>query len=297
VNRTEIRPDFGNNPAELTKIREMIEDIKNDAAITIKHITITGYASPEGSLANNQRLSEGRAKALEGYLQSRYNLSKDLYTINFGGEDWEGLVELVEASDMLYKQEVLDIILNTSIENNREKKLMNLKVGVPYRYMLHDMFPKLRRVICKIDYNVKTFDVNEAKELVKTKPQNLSLNEMYQVAVTYEKGSDEFNNVFYVAVKMFPNDQTANLNAAATALSRGDIVSAEEYLNNVNSRVRIAQYDNLIGVILMIKGNYDRAEQYFKSAEQTGLYEATKNLEEIAKKHANELEYRNSKHK
>jgi hypothetical protein len=39
----------------------MIDELKADADIQVKSLDIIGYASPEGSLANNKRLSEGRA--------------------------------------------------------------------------------------------------------------------------------------------------------------------------------------------------------------------------------------------
>ncbi len=292
VAKTDIRPEFGNNPTELSKIRGMIEGVKTDKGVTIRNISITGYASPEGSLSLNKRLSEGRAKALQNYLQSRYDIDKSLYTVHFGGEDWNGLTRLVQASDIKEKREILNIIENVGIEDGRETQLMALNEGRPYRYMLKEMFPSLRRVICKVNYNVEPFDVSEAKELVKTRPQNLSLNEMYSVANTYPVGSQEFNNVFETAVRMFPEDGTANLNAASAALERKDLVTAEKYLGKVKSKVRIPEYDNAMGVLALLKGDYDKAEQHLKAAAQAGLPQAKANLEELGKKQANDKEMR-----
>lgn len=293
VAKTNIRPEFGNNPTELGKIRHMIEDVKEDKDVTIRSISIAGYASPEGSLSLNKRLSEGRAKALQNYLQSRYDITPDLYAVHFGGEDWDGLTRRVQASDMEDKQEILDIIESIGIENGREAKLMALKGGQPYRYMLKEIYPSLRRVICKVDYDVKPFDVSEAKEIIKTRPQNLSLNEMYAVANTYEKGAQAFNDVFETAVRMFPKDETANLNAASAALERKDTASAERYLDRIKSKIRIPEYDNAMGVLALLKGEYDKAEEYLNAAAQTGLPQAKANLEELEKKRANEKELSN----
>ena len=52
-------------------------------------------------------------------------------------------------------------------------------------------------------YDVQAFNVAKAREVIKTRPQKLSLQEMYLVAQTYPKGSAEFNNVFDIAVRMF----------------------------------------------------------------------------------------------
>lgn len=71
--------------------------VQTDKGVTIKGIEITGYASPEGSLATNQRLSEGRAKALRDYLQKQYpNIPADLYTVHFGGENWADMQTAVK---------------------------------------------------------------------------------------------------------------------------------------------------------------------------------------------------------
>ncbi len=50
------------------------------------------------------------------------------------------------------------------------------------------------------------------------------------MAQTYEPGSPEFNEVFDIAVRLFPDDETANLNAACTDLQKGDLTSAEKHL-------------------------------------------------------------------
>ncbi len=50
------------------------------------------------------------------------------------------------------------------------------------------------------------------------------------MAQTYEPGSPEFNEVFDIAVRLFPDNETANLNAACTDLQKGDLTSAEKHL-------------------------------------------------------------------
>lgn len=234
VNKINIRPEYMNNPRELAKIRVMIDDLKLDPSIKVNRLDIIGYASPEGTLATNKRLSEGRAMALRDYLASRYDFPRNQYHIIFGGENWDGLIDALETLDMDYKNEVLDIIQDIPIEKGRETKLMQLRGGVPYRYLLKNVFPSLRVAICKVNYDIKNFNVDEAKEVIKRRPQNLSLNEMFLVANTYPKGSQEFIDVFETAVRMYPDSEIANMNAATAALSRNDLISAERYLKRWN---------------------------------------------------------------
>ena len=63
VNTTNIRPDYRNNPAELRKIRATIDSVKSDPDTKITSLSIAGYASPEGSYSNNERLAKGRTEA------------------------------------------------------------------------------------------------------------------------------------------------------------------------------------------------------------------------------------------
>ena len=285
VNKVDIRPEYMNNPQELAKIRTMIDELKSDPSVEVKSLDIVGYASPEGSLANNKRLSEGRAMALRDYLGSRYDFRRNQYQTIFGGENWDGLEKALEAGDMDYKEEVLAIIDNYPLETERKAKLKQLRGGMPYQYLLRNVYPRLRVAVCKVNFNVKNFDVEEAKEVIKTRPQNLSLNEMFMVANSYPAGSQEFVDVFEVAVRMYPENEIANMNAAAAAILRKDLVAAERYLNKVDSKE--PEYINLRGVVALLKGDYKQAEKYLKAAAGSGLEAAKDNLDELAKKKAN----------
>ena len=287
VNKINIRPEYMNNPRELAKIRVMIDDLKLDPSIKVNRLDIIGYASPEGTLATNKRLSEGRAMALRDYLASRYDFPRNQYHIIFGGENWDGLIDALETLDMDYKNEVLDIIQDIPFEKGRETKLMQLRGGVPYRYLLKNVFPSLRVAICKVNYDIKNFNVDEAKEVIKRRPQNLSLNEMFLVANTYPKGSQEFIDVFETAVRMYPDSEIANMNAATAALSRNDLISAERYLKKMESQEYWPEYNNAMGILTLLKGDYELAEEYLNKARELGLDVATDNLEELAKKKAN----------
>ena len=98
VNQTVIRPDYRRNTAELAKIRETIDQVRDDKYATITGISIKGYASPEGTYANNERLAKGRSEALLDYVKQRYDLSGVQTSVDYEPEDWAGLEKKVEAS-------------------------------------------------------------------------------------------------------------------------------------------------------------------------------------------------------
>lgn len=291
VSKTDIRPEYMNNPRELKKITDMMEEARNDDNVKVCGIHVIGYASPEGTLKFNQYLSEARAQALVGYLTPRFDFPQEMYHVQFGGENWPGLEEMVTASDIQYKDEILDILHNVPAEINyatntsRKKSLMMLRGGAPYRYMLKEYFPSLRKAICKLDYEVREFSVAEARELLHKRPQDLSLNEMYLVANLYEPGSAEFCDVFEIAVRMFPTDPAANLNAASAALSRRDTATAQRYLDRIADQT--PEVLNARGVLSLLRGDYQQAGKEFEKAAEAGLPEAAANLGELARKREN----------
>lgn len=288
VSKTDIRPEYMNNPRELKKITDMMDGVNKDASVSVKAIHVIGFASPEGSPKFNKYLSEARAGALVEYLRPRFQFPREMYHVEFGGENWLGLQKAVEESQMQYKDEVLHIITTVAEapdagnKTSRKKQLMDLRGGKPYLYMHKEYFPSLRTAVCKIDFEVKGFDVEEAKEVFNTRPQYLSLNEMYLVANTYEPGSEAFTDVFETAVRLFPEDQTANLNAAAAALARKDAKSAQRYLDRV--KTHSPEWYNASGVAAMLRGEYDTARELLEKALKAGNNAARQNLDQLDKK-------------
>ena len=110
-----------NNPQELAKIRKMIDELKSDPNVKVNRLDIIGYASPEGTLVTNKRLSEGRAMALRDYLASKYDFPRNQYYIIFGGENWDGLEKALDTMEIEYKDEVLDIIEIYLLKKERNK--------------------------------------------------------------------------------------------------------------------------------------------------------------------------------
>lgn len=134
-------------------------------------------------------------------------------------------------------------------------------------------------------YTVRGFDVEEAARIIQTRPQKLSLNEMYLVSQLYEPGSTEFDRVFDIAVRMYPEDPTANLNAANIAIADGVYDKAEAYLDKTGE---LPEAIHARGVLALLRGEYDRARELLEQALALGVEEAAHNLGELEKKMEND---------
>lgn len=279
VNKYVIQPEYMNNHKELANIQAMFDKVQNDPNLTVTQVDIEGWASPEGPLKFNEQLSQKRANALKNYLAKNEKVPANLYKVTFGGENWEGLVKALEASSMPDKETFINIIRNTTDDARRKQEIMRVGGGAPYRTMLKEIYPGLRKVNCKIEYSVINFDVEQGRIIIKTNPKYLSLNEMYRVANSYPAGSDDFVNVFDVAVRLYPEDAVANLNSAAVALSRKDMRTAMNFMEKANRQT--AEYINNLGVYNFLNGNVEQATADFTQAAQMGNEAAKNNLGQL----------------
>ena len=283
--KNEIFPTFGNNPAELAKIDKMIKTISSNKDITVQGVYMVGYASPESSLKFNTELSRSRAESMMRYFMKNSDIAPHLFETRTGGEDWEGLRLLLEEYPLSNKSEIFHLMNTIHDLDDRERAISRVAGGHPYKIMYEMLYPKLRRVMCEVNYTVRDFSLEEAKENLQYAPQLLSLNEMFIVANTYDAGSPEFLRVFEIARAEFPDDPVANLNGAAAALSKNNLRDAEKYLKL--SDPSTPEYINNMGVYHMLKGDYQEAEKFLRRAENEGVNGAAANMRELRKKMSN----------
>ena len=285
VNRTEIYPEYRDNPSELRKILETVSSVKEDPYATITEVYIKGFASPEGTYKHNTYLAEHRAKALIEYVKGLYHFEQARFTVDFEPEDWAGLEKRVENSSLADKEELLAIIRADEPKDydRREAKLKALNGGASYRVLLRDIYPALRHSDYAVRYTIRSFTVEEARELIYSDPRQLSLNEMFQVAQTMEPGSDAYREVFEIAVRMYPDDPVSNLNAALTAIDAGRLESARRYLAKTSDS---AERTLAEAAIAMLENRLDEAEALLGklSGDPSVASQVEENLRQIAEK-------------
>ena len=233
VNQSALLADYMNNPVELAKIYSSIDSIREDNNYRIARIEIVGYSSPEGSYAANARLSEQRAKALEQNLKHAYQLDDSMIDCRSVPENWEGLAAWLREYRPSYMQKVLDIIGQTPEPDARDAKIKAIDGGKIYNALLQEVYPKLRLVEYTVSYTVVPFSVEQGREIIKTRPDKMNHNEMYQVAASYGEGSDEYNRIILMIAARFPADRIANNNAAIVAWETGDYDAMRMYLKRL----------------------------------------------------------------
>lgn len=281
VDRTELHPDYRRNPEQLDTIINTINALKADPDLAVRNINIHGYASPESPYEHNDMLARGRAKTLTDFVRQQVDLPESVFTVSSTAEDWDGLREYLRGSSLEHRDQIL-AIANDSITLAPDAREWKIKTTYPeeYRYMLQNWYPALRHSDYHITYTVRPFNVDEAKQKMRTQPQLLSQEEMFLVAQTYETGSRDFNDAMETAVRMFPDNPTANLNAAITRIEDGRLAEAKPYLDKAGDS---SDADNARGVYYYLTGDSQQAATYFRRAADAGNEYARLNADDLEK--------------
>lgn len=278
VNRTVIYPDYRRNTVELGKIQATIDSVRSDKDVTITSVWLKGFASPESPYKHNTDLAIGRTAALKKHIGQLYHFADNIIQTDYEPEDWAGLRRFVEQSNIDHRTEILAMI-DSDMEPDAKEAKIKRTYPQEYRFMLQNFYPALRHTDYRIDYNIRTFsEADEIRRIMEEQPQKLSLNEFYLVAGKYEPGTDEFTEVFDTAVRMFPNDEIANLNAANAAIRRDDFGTARRYLDKAGDSAE-AVYAR--GALAVREGYIDTARRYLSKAKEMGLEKAALTLKEL----------------
>ncbi|MDR0976702.1 MAG: DUF3868 domain-containing protein [Prevotellaceae bacterium] len=158
VGKSNIDPQLGNNMDELIRIKEFITKMSNNQDIAITSVSVQGMASIEGTEALNSRLSDARAESLLLYLTGQFEWMNGHCEVLRGGEDWEMLNEETENNALLrpYRAQLRRILDMSRTPDAKEALIRQIDGGQAYKLLLQNVFPRMRRVNCIVNYVVKT---------------------------------------------------------------------------------------------------------------------------------------------
>lgn len=229
INEIVIYPDYMRNSIELAKIDSTLRGFSSS---DIQSIKLHGYASPEGVYKHNVYLADGRTKALKDYIIREFKVTEKIIHTSYTPENWDGFIRLAENSQLAEKERILEIARKDIDPDRKEAELR--KMPEAFRHMTRNWFPVLRHTDYEIEYVLPDYSAHEARNVAKEDASRLSLREIFDAALLSGKGSDEYYQLIETAVRTYPDSPDANLNAAAAALERGDLETAERYMEKAD---------------------------------------------------------------
>ena len=283
------------NSSKVTKkaaANESLEGFKSNVDATMsndrasQHISVKGYASPDGPVSFNDKLSKARSetgKTTVAKLLKDSGLDIDAAAY---GEDWEGFKEMVAKSDIKDKNLILQVLSLYSSSIQREMEIKNM--STVFGELKEDILPQLRRaqVVNTTDVQGKTdaemiafIDAKDyaaltneellfaAETLVKSPAVKASV--LSYTAKTYNDVR-AYNNLgvaqsemkdykaalasFEKASKLGDSSKELSKNLAIAYLANGDIAEAKQYAAGAGADVQSA--------IAVAEGNYTSASKF-----------------------------------
>lgn len=278
VNRTELKPDYMRNRPELQKIINSIEQVRHDDEAEISGVHFKGFASPEGSYANNVRLATGRTETLRRYVRDLYHFPDSIVTSSFEPEDWQGLRSYVKDSlnyPLRHRAQIIELI-DTPMDPDLRDNTLRERFPDDYTVMLRDIYPWLRHADYSVRYTIKVYtSLADIKRVYSQDPTRLRNVDFFTLAQSYPKGSEEFNNVMLKGAEIYPDDPLLNLNAANIFMEGNpDAAMLDRAQSCLLKSGNSPEATYARGVLAAKRQDYKEAARYFQIAHQEGIADA-----------------------
>lgn len=277
VGKADIDESLGFNREEMGRIKSNIRDLVLNEKFDLDSITISAFASPEGSVKANDALALRRAKSASAFFSDFTRAVKDSlnreagYSIaigedksetisknsvktpdirfisHAGGENWRYLDQLVDSDEQLSEKDKEDYRLCREIPNpdQREQALTKQE---SYKYLRKVLYPRLR--VVNFDFYL------HRKGMVKDTVHTTVLDSTYMAGVQAIRDRD-----YETAVTLLRPYNDYNTAIAYCSLDYN--ASALQILENLD---RTPQVLYMLAVIYSRKGEDQQAVQCYLDA-------------------------------
>ncbi len=269
VRNSELKKD------DIKKFQDQLTNASKAAdKVAIKGAKISSYASPDGPMTLNEKLSDKRGGTAEKYLEGELKkLKVQGYDVNgflnkvATAEDWDGFKKLMEASSIQDKELVLRVLSMYSDPAVRNKEIKN--IAEAFNEIKVKVLPQLRRSQMFVNVENIGYSDDQIKALVQSKPDTLKLEEILYAA-TLTTDINEKARIYGIAAKNFPNDFRPKNNLGYVYLEMGKTADAKSSFEAAKVIENNDVVKNNLGAVALMEGDLAKAEELFTSAMGAG---------------------------
>lgn len=269
VRASELKKDGG-----VKDINDAVANATEAKNQEVEGIHVSSYASPDGGVELNEKLSKKREDATVEYLKK--NLKGKEYgelTSEYTAQDWEGFQKLVSESNIQDKELILEVLSQYKDPEQRESEIRNL--SSVFDQLKDEILPQLRYSRISASINTIGRSDDEIKAQYKEDASQLSADELLYAA-TLTNDNKEKKDIYETVTKQYPNDYRGYNNLGMTQYVDGDYSAAKknfEKAAQLNPNSDEAKMNN--GLIKLMNKDYAGARQAFGSASNAeGLSDA-----------------------
>ena len=268
INKANIRSSELERDGGVKDLNETVKNASADSTKQIESLHIASFASPDGGVKLNTKLSENREKSTLEYVEK--NL-KDEEISNYGDltseftpQDWEGFQKLVSQSNIQDKDLILSVLSMYKDPEQREQEIRNL--SSVFDQLAEEILPQLRYSRITASINTIGRSDEQIKAQYKEDPSKLSVDELLYCA-TLTNDNKEKLDIYQTAAKQYPNDYRCFNNLGKAQFVAGDYDAAKA---NFEKAAQLAPSSNEakmnLGLVKMLNKDYAGARESFGSA-------------------------------
>jgi tetratricopeptide (TPR) repeat protein len=243
----------------------------------IQSIAINAWASPEGEVAYNERLSENRARTTRDHFnqmmrtlerRQRTTIQRPELTVNARGEDFEGFMRVLNASDIRDKQAIASVINSQLAPAERERRIKDMTI-------IYAEIERLLEELRRGEIVVTAFEPKRTNEemarLSTSNPSELTVAELLFAATLTQDRQTQLS-IYRSAQQLHPQDYRGFNNAAYIQLLNGNVDAAANDLERANQLAPNNGYVlNNLGVVAANRNDFQNAQSYFEAAQGSGV--------------------------
>ena len=163
ISSATLSPTFADNAQQEAALKAFAPKLK-DTLLHLQSVTVTGYASPDGSENSNKTLAEKRAAAAKSYLKAlcpNMAISHSSHACT-----WKDAMRIVENSSIPDKGDVLRILAMNITD--AEKEIHLKKLPAAWRYLKTSILPEMRR--CEVVFTYTMDKIVEQQQTITPAP-------------------------------------------------------------------------------------------------------------------------------
>ena len=260
---------------DIADLKVWLESANSNPKITIKSISVVGYASPEGEVGSNDTLSNERATAAKSAVlgvalgAKNDKIKTEMFSLAGRGEDFDGFKKELVASSMNNdeKQLIIRVLEMQKDPVTRETEMRNM--GKTFTFLEQNIFTKLRRSEIVVTYDKSGYTDEELVALSVSKPETLNIEELLYTA-TLTNDLNEKLRIYKLIELNFPTDQRGANNVGAIFYMQNKLQEAKAEFEKANSIKDNSISKNNLGAIAGSLGDREGAKKILDQAKGAG---------------------------
>jgi hypothetical protein len=260
---------------EIVALEEYVNAVNEDERKEFVNVELISYASPEGTMEMNSKVSNDRSKTIDKFVKGEFKKIEDFENEDFfkylvTEEDWDGFKNAVSESNLADKDMIIRVVNMNTDPVKREEEIRNMTST--FEELEKEILPLLRRSEVKVNIMLIGNTDAEIESLFTSDPATLTVEELLYLG-NLSTGLDKKLTVYTKTTELYPKEWRGFNNLACVQYKKGDVAGSKTSIEKAKSLEANGTVFNNLGNVQLAEGDLEAAETSYQSA--TGVAQAS----------------------